>query len=118
MGRKKKEAPPVIGDGKGTPPSEPKPEKKSKVIKVTAKYRSKDEEGNKVIVSLNGEGKDAKEIIESLKLPKGLAANVVITLDNGDEVLERSLAPYKVFSIFTEKDEEVLRSAFRGYPGL
>src|SRR3990167_10048304 len=72
---------------------------------LTAKYKTKDEEGNKVIEKFESKGDTVKELLASLHFPKGVVALVVVSLKRGEKVFEKALAPHKARKILENKDE-------------
>ena len=81
---------------------------------LTAKYKTKDAEGNKVIEKFDSKGNTVKELLASLHFPKGVVALVVVSLKRGEKVFEKALAPHKARKILEHKDEFEFDQAFRG----
>lgn len=91
-----------------------KAEKKAEKIIILASFVARDIDGNKTVVSFNGEGKDAQEALNGIEFPKGINALVKITAKKGDKEIERAVAPHKAQKILVAKSVYDFESVFRG----
>lgn len=92
----------------------PKKVKKELTVKLTVKIPGRDEEGNKMTVTLQSEG-ELEEAVKGINYPVGTATNSVITVAKGDAEMTRNINPFKARAIFTNGQVEVLKAIFRGF---
>lgn len=114
---KKGEVKEVSEDGVVTTVSaEPEVKKavKKESIRLLVSFIALDEERNKTTVKLEAEGESAEEVVAKINTPKGLNANVNVTLKVGEVELLRSIPPIKSRAIFENKRADVLKAVFRG----
>lgn len=84
-------------------------------VKISAKFKTYDVEGNKMIVSFDSEGADIEEALNALEFPKGVNALVNVSLSQGTKKLEKAFAPHKARATLEHKDVVTFRAAFRGF---
>lgn len=96
---------------------EPKDQSAPNVQTITLKatFSAKDQDGNKVLMSYESEGKSIEELLGNIKdYPKGLVALVNVTVKKGSHEISRALAPYRARLILENKDAYEFDSVFRG----
>lgn len=91
------------------------PVSKKSPVKITAKFKTYDEEGNKMILPFDSEGATIEEALNALEFPKGVNALVNVTLAQGTKKMEKSFAPHKARATLEHKDVETFSAAFRGF---
>lgn len=73
-----------------------------------------DPEGNKTTLTLESKGESAEELVNGIKTPKGMVANVRVTLKTEEVELLRNITGVKARDIFEDKNVELLKAIFRG----
>lgn len=92
--------------------AQPKVEKVSYTLK--ASFKSRDAEGDKILLSFDSTGEDVAALLKDLTFPKGVNALVNVTVTKDEKELSRALAPHKARAILEHKDEVAFWSVFRG----
>lgn len=92
-------------------------EKKStKTMKLTASFKQKNEEdGTFERVTFTGEGATLADAVAKMEgYPKGLACNILVTLERNGKEYQRNLAPSRARAILEDADENVFEFLFKG----
>jgi hypothetical protein len=89
---------------------------KSSGITITASYKQKNEEdGTFERITHKASGANLAECVKELKdYPKGLACNILVTLERNGKEATKNVAPMKARALLEDADEEVLTYLFRG----
>lgn len=110
MGRPKK----VVVEGGSSNSSDESPKRQERV-KIVAKFKSVDEEGNKIVLPFDSEGDNIEEALNNLVFPKGVNALVNVSLSQGGKRIDRALAPHKARQTLEHKDVDAFVALFRGF---
>ena len=74
------------------------------LLRLIAKFKGKDEEGNPTIVRYDSEGETIQEALNNMVFPKGVVALVKITAQRGARKVEIAVSPTKSRQILEFKD--------------
>ena len=89
-------------------------EVKKPVIELSVRYPALDEEGNKTTQTLTNSGAEIEKVVKGINLPKGLNANIKVSVSKNGLELLRSITGSKAQRIFVEGDVALLQNIFRG----
>mgnify|MGYP001611206390 FL=1 len=87
-------------------------EEEKEVIKLEAKLKGKDEDGETISISYAAEGKTVEEVLKKIGLPKGLNQLLKVRCVWGSEDVKVALAPHIVRQIFDQLDAGLFKRKF------
>jgi len=78
------------------------------VYKLSIKVKGIDEDGDKTVITYEGEGATLAEALEKLEFPPRLNMLIKVTATVGNKIAKRSFAPHKWNYILENKDAKEL----------